>query len=71
MSMFQITERKNSIDAACAPEHFDTFFEKNRSKIEGVPAKKRFCAKRSLTPSIFIKTAFLSFCISYFSDFGV
>ena len=50
MSMFQTTERESSIDADSAPEYFDTFFEKNRSKIEGVPAKKRFWAKRSLTP---------------------
>ena len=39
MSMFQITERKSSIDAACNPEHFDSFFEKIAQKLRGCGQK--------------------------------
>ena len=33
MVIFQITERNSSIDVACAPEHFDTFFKEIGQKL--------------------------------------
>ena len=46
MSMFQITETKSSIDAACAPKHFDTFFEKKiAQKLRGCRPKNDFGQK--------------------------
>ena len=45
MAMFQIKERKSSIDAACAPEHFDTFFEKIGQKLSGCRPKNDFGRK--------------------------
>ena len=45
MSMFQITERKSSIDAACAPKHFDTFFKKIAQKLRGCQPKNDFGQK--------------------------
>jgi len=45
MVMFQITERKSSLDAACAPEHFDTFFEKIGQKLSGCRPKNDFGQK--------------------------
>ena len=49
MSMFQITERKISIDAACAPEHFDTFFEKIAQKLRGA-GQKTISGKKVVDP---------------------
>ena len=45
MVMFQITEGKSSIDAACAPEHFDTFFVKIAQKLRGCQPKNDFGQK--------------------------
>ena len=70
MMMFQITESKSSTDAAWAPEQFDTFFKEIGQKLRGCRPKNDF-GWGLLTPPIFIKLEYLSFCISYFSDFGV
>ena len=65
MVMFQITERKSLLDAACAPEQFDTFFKEIGQKLRGCRPKTILAGGVADPPPIFVKLAHLGFCISY------
>ena len=56
MAMFQITERKSSIDAACAPEHFDTFFKEIGQKLRGCRPKHDLGGGSTDPPTHFLQT---------------
>ena len=51
MVMFQIKESKSFLDAACAPEQFDTFFLKKSVKNWGGAGQKTILGGGLLTPS--------------------
>lgn len=71
MAMFQITLINSSLDAACAPEHFDTLFNEIGQKFRGA-GQKTISSEGVCDPPIhFIKLAYLGSCITYLDDFGV
>ena len=71
MVMFQITERKSSIDVACAPEHFDTFFKEIGRKLRGCRPKDCFGGRGSAKNQNFYKTVLFWHWGEYFHDWGV